>query len=63
MVILILFVLQEFCVKKIDRVEVVFMIGVYGFLASVCEMYPFHNRVYKGSGMVALEYNFVTFLY
>lgn len=34
-------VLQEFIVKKYDRVELVSMIGVYGFLVSLCEMYPF----------------------
>ncbi|KAF3441685.1 hypothetical protein FNV43_RR15600 [Rhamnella rubrinervis] len=29
---------EEFCVKKKDRIEVVSMIGVYGFLVSVCEI-------------------------
>ncbi|XP_062117569.1 uncharacterized protein LOC133831326 [Humulus lupulus] len=31
---------EEFCVKKKDRVEVVSMIGVYGFLVTICEI-PF----------------------
>ena len=35
-----LLTLQEFCVKKKDRVEVVCMIGVFGFLVTMCEMYP-----------------------
>lgn len=38
---LLLLKLQEFCVKKRDRMEVVCMIGVFGFLVSVCQMYPF----------------------
>ncbi|XP_048322144.2 uncharacterized protein LOC107432192 isoform X1 [Ziziphus jujuba] len=29
---------EEFCVKKKDRVEVVSMIGVFGFLVSLCEL-------------------------
>ncbi|KAL6273505.1 hypothetical protein ACE6H2_024197 [Prunus campanulata] len=29
---------EEFCVKKKDRVEVICMIGVYGFLVSACQM-------------------------
>ncbi|KAB2607766.1 solute carrier family 35 member F1-like [Pyrus ussuriensis x Pyrus communis] len=29
---------EEFCVKKKDRVEVICMIGTYGFLVSVCQM-------------------------
>lgn len=32
--------LQEFCVKKKDQIEVVSMIGVFGFLVTLCEMYP-----------------------
>ncbi|KAF4355064.1 hypothetical protein F8388_022316 [Cannabis sativa] len=31
---------EEFCVKKKDRVEVVSMIGVFGFLVTICEI-PF----------------------
>ncbi|KAI5425515.1 hypothetical protein KIW84_031354 [Lathyrus oleraceus] len=31
---------EEFCVKKKDRVEVVAMIGVYGFLVTAVEVYP-----------------------
>ena len=38
--------LQEFCVKKKDRVEVICMIGVYGFLVSVVEMYPSAGCLY-----------------
>jgi solute carrier family 35, member F1/2 len=33
-------IVQEFCVKKRDRVEVVAMLGVFGTLISVIEMYP-----------------------
>ncbi|XP_060967629.1 uncharacterized protein LOC115711672 [Cannabis sativa] len=29
---------EEFCVKKKDRVEVVSMIGVFGFLVTICEI-------------------------
>ncbi|XP_062005455.1 uncharacterized protein LOC133722595 [Rosa rugosa] len=29
---------EEFCVKKRDRIEVVCMIGVFGFLVSVCQI-------------------------
>jgi solute carrier family 35 protein F1/2 len=32
--------MQEFCVKKKDRVEVISMIGVYGFLVTVVQVYP-----------------------
>lgn len=43
---LVLLVLQEFFVKIQDRVEVVSMIGFYGFLVSLCEMYPFCYRIF-----------------
>jgi solute carrier family 35 protein F1/2 len=33
--------MQEFCVKNKDRIEVVTMIGVYGFLVTAIEVYPF----------------------
>lgn len=33
--------MQEFCVKKKDLIEVVAMIGLFGMLVSVVEMYPF----------------------
>lgn len=33
--------MQEFFVKKKDRVEVVCMIGVYGLLVSAVQLYPF----------------------
>lgn len=39
-------VMQEFFVKKKDRVEVVAMLGVFGVLISICEMYPFHCEKY-----------------
>lgn len=32
--------MQEFFVKKKDRVEVVCMIGIYGLLVSVIQLYP-----------------------
>lgn len=32
---------QEFCVKKKDRVEVVYMLSFFAMLVSVCQMYPF----------------------
>lgn len=35
-----LLLLQEFCVKKKDRVEVLAMLGLFGALVSVIEMYP-----------------------
>ena len=44
--------LQEFLVKKIDRVEVVCMIGVYGLLVSVVQLYPFLL-----SDMITFTYN------
>ncbi|CAI0439330.1 unnamed protein product [Linum tenue] len=31
---------EEFCAKKRDRIELMAMIGVFGFLISVLEMYP-----------------------
>lgn len=34
---------QEFCVKKKDRVEVVSMIGLYGLLVSLVQLYPLKN--------------------
>lgn len=37
--------MQEFCVKKKDRVEVVSMLGAFGTLVTVCEMYPFHWKI------------------
>ncbi|KAE9465552.1 hypothetical protein C3L33_02526, partial [Rhododendron williamsianum] len=45
---------EEFCVKKKDRVEVVSMIGLFGTLVSVCQMYPlflFSNHGKEGSGI------------
>lgn len=33
--------MQEFCVKQKDLVEVISMLGVFGLLVSVCQMYPF----------------------
>lgn len=36
-----LIVLQEFCVKKNGRFEVLAMIGLFGTIFSVTEMYPF----------------------
>ncbi|KAH7512143.1 hypothetical protein FEM48_Zijuj12G0059200 [Ziziphus jujuba var. spinosa] len=36
---------EEFLVKKKDRVEAVTMMGVYGFLVSLCGMYPFLYRI------------------
>jgi hypothetical protein len=33
-------------VKKKGRVEVVTMIGVYGFLVSAVELYPFKQLIY-----------------
>jgi hypothetical protein len=35
--------MQEFCVKNKDRIEVVTMIGVYGFLVTAIEVYPSYN--------------------
>jgi len=32
--------MQEFFVKKKDRVEVLTMLGVYGFLVTAVEVYP-----------------------
>ncbi|KAG5556589.1 hypothetical protein RHGRI_007005 [Rhododendron griersonianum] len=45
---------EEFCVKKKDRVEVVSMIGLFGTLVSVCQMYPlflFSNHGKEDSGI------------
>lgn len=36
----VLLIMQEFCVKKKDRVEVIAMLGVFGLLVSAAEMYP-----------------------
>jgi hypothetical protein len=35
--------MQEFCVKNKDRIEVVTMLGVYGFLVTAIEVYPSYN--------------------
>lgn len=43
--------------KKKDRVEAVAMIGVYGFIVSLCGMYPFHYGIVKRT--VALGYSLV----
>ncbi|CAN1228304.1 Solute carrier family 35 member F1 [Linum perenne] len=37
---------EEFCVKKRDRIEVVAMLGVFGLLISLVELYDIHNSVY-----------------
>jgi solute carrier family 35 protein F1/2 len=34
---------QEYCVKNKDRVEVVAMLGLFGSLVSVVQMYTLHN--------------------
>jgi len=41
-----LLLLQEFCVKKKDRVEVLAMLGLFGTLVSVIEMYPLMKETY-----------------
>ena len=46
--------LQEFCVKKVDRVEVLTMLGLFGMLSSVVEMYPFWLKI----GFKFLAYHF-----
>ena len=61
--------LQEFLVKKIDRVEVVCMIGVYGLLVSVVQLYPFLlgdmitftcNKLYTSlCGMIKFPFAFI----
>ncbi|CAN0880030.1 Solute carrier family 35 member F2 [Linum grandiflorum] len=37
---------EEFCAKKKDRTELMAMIGVFGFLISVVEMYPSAIRIH-----------------
>ncbi|KAK9170434.1 hypothetical protein Syun_002574 [Stephania yunnanensis] len=65
---------QEYCVKKRDRVEFISMLGVFGILVSICQMYPFtcfsNQNLMKidireeGSGICQLEYrNFSTFIF
>lgn len=39
--------MQEFCVKRKNLFEVLTMLGVFGALVSVCEMYPL--SIYEGS--------------
>lgn len=61
--------MQEFLVKKIDRVEVVCMIGVYGLLVSVVQLYPFLlgdmitftcNKLYTSlCGMIKFPFAFI----
>lgn len=36
---------QEFCVKKVGRVEVITMLGLFGMLMTVVELYPFLFKV------------------
>ncbi|RLN00335.1 solute carrier family 35 member F2-like [Panicum miliaceum] len=36
---------QEYCVKNKDRVEIVAMLGLFGSLVSVVQMYPLHNSL------------------
>ncbi|XP_006481805.1 uncharacterized protein LOC102607849 isoform X1 [Citrus sinensis] len=60
---------EEFLVKKIDRVEVVCMIGVYGLLVSVVQLYPFllgdmitftYNKLYTSlCGMIKFPFAFI----
>ncbi|ESR43481.1 hypothetical protein CICLE_v10011957mg [Citrus x clementina] len=60
---------EEFLVKKIDRVEVVCMIGVYGLLVSVVQLYPFLlgdmitftcNKLYTSlCGMIKFPFAFI----
>ncbi|KAM0043963.1 putative solute carrier family 35 member SLC35F1/F2/F6 [Helianthus debilis subsp. tardiflorus] len=32
---------EEYCVKKVGRIEVIAMLGLFGMLVSLIEMYPF----------------------
>lgn len=41
-----LFKLQEFFVKKKDRVEVLSMMGAFGFIVSLLQLYPFSLIVF-----------------
>ncbi|KAF1881011.1 hypothetical protein Lal_00023041 [Lupinus albus] len=38
--------MQEFCAKRKDRVEVLCMIGVFGFLVTIVEAYPCCYNIY-----------------
>ncbi|KAH9619342.1 hypothetical protein KSS87_003809 [Heliosperma pusillum] len=37
---------EEYCVKQKDLVEVISMIGVFGLVVSICEMYPLCTNFY-----------------
>ncbi|KAJ9542656.1 hypothetical protein OSB04_029162 [Centaurea solstitialis] len=38
---------EEFCVKKVGRIEVLTMFGLFGMLTSVIEVYPFLNLTWS----------------
>ncbi|KVI07935.1 Protein of unknown function DUF914, eukaryotic, partial [Cynara cardunculus var. scolymus] len=52
---------EEFCVKKVGRIEVITMLGLFGMLMSVVEMYPFlfKNRI-EASGATLFNLSLLT---
>ncbi|CAK7356954.1 unnamed protein product [Dovyalis caffra] len=48
---------EEFCVKKKGRVEVVTMLGIYGFLVSVIELYPFQRSIFELKSLEAIHWS------
>ncbi|XP_039684227.1 solute carrier family 35 member F2 isoform X2 [Medicago truncatula] len=56
-------VVEEFCVKKKDRVETVTMLGVYGFLVTAIEVFMFYSLapfVLKLSGSTMFNLSLLT---
>uniref|UniRef100_A0A0D9WH34 EamA domain-containing protein n=1 Tax=Leersia perrieri TaxID=77586 RepID=A0A0D9WH34_9ORYZ len=46
---------EEYCVKKKDRVEVVAMLGLFGLLVSIIQMYPLHKPQFT-TGYIIIIY-------
>ena len=46
--------MQEFCVRRKDRVEVASMLGVYGFLVSIVEVCPSRQLILAGTSFLSL---------
>ncbi|CAI8584379.1 unnamed protein product [Vicia faba] len=50
---------EEFCVKKKDRVEVVAMLGVYGFLVTAVEVYGVSSFIFYSFAPFVLKLSFL----
>ncbi|KAJ9542657.1 hypothetical protein OSB04_029163 [Centaurea solstitialis] len=47
---------EEFCVKKVGRIEVLTMFGLFGMLTSIIEVYPFLILTFVGYGIASFMF-------